>query len=472
MAIKDLIEKAREELTYCMNDLRTDSEYYEACVKINTKSSVIPPEFRDLTASVGLSRLYLDSLVARINNDGFRVAAQGQEFDEVLMDWWESNDLEQEQLVLYLETLIHGRAFVTVSAPMEQDIRLGHPEDVPIIRIESPRHMWVDIDPRTKQVNWAVRFYKDPVWYGEDEDQTYTVYEPNTTTVVRENSRGGYVVVEKIQHDMGVVPVVPSLNRERANDRYGRSEIMPELRSIQDDATQIMLNLKTAADLMAVPQRLLFGVEKDAIAKFQGDPAAQYKAYMAGILAFEDENANATQFSAAQLSNYIESLQELFRVAAAYTGLPPQYLSFTSDNPASAEAIRSAESRLVKTCELKGKMFGKVLVQVMRLGMLVMHKRIPEEYRRLNAIMADPSTPTYAAKADAAQKLVGGKPIIPVERARIDLGYSPEDRLEMREWDAQEAAELADAMLGIPSSKFPLTTAPSNESDGTSNEEE
>ncbi len=227
MAIKDLIEKAREELTYCMNDLRTDSEYYEACVKINTKSSVIPPEFRDLTASVGLSRLYLDSLVARINNDGFRVAAQGQEFDEVLMDWWESNDLEQEQLVLYLETLIHGRAFVTVSAPMEQDIRLGHPEDVPIIRIESPRHMWVDIDPRTKQVNWAVRFYRDPVWYGEDEDQTYTVYEPNTTTVVRENSRGGYTVVERIQHDMGVVPVVPSLNRERANDRYGRSEIMP-----------------------------------------------------------------------------------------------------------------------------------------------------------------------------------------------------------------------------------------------------
>ena len=42
---------------------------------------------------------------------------------------------------------------------MQEDIDYGHPADVLIIRIESPRNMWVDIDPRTKRVNWAVRFF-------------------------------------------------------------------------------------------------------------------------------------------------------------------------------------------------------------------------------------------------------------------------------------------------------------------------
>ena len=53
----------------------------------------------------------------------------------------------------------------------------------------------------------------------------------------------------------------------------------------------------------------------------------------------------------------------------------------------------------------------------MQLASRMMLGSIPEEYRRLKAILADPSTPTYAAKADAATKLVGGKPVIPVAPA-------------------------------------------------------
>src|SRR5690606_24242409 len=110
----------------------------------------------------------------------------------------------------------------------------------------------------------------------------------------------------------------------------------------------------TAADLMAVPQRILFGVDKDAIAMFE-DNAARYKAYMASILAFEDgEGASATQFSAAELSNYTGVLQELSRIASSYTGLPPQYLSCDSKVPANDYVYRSAEKRLVKLCGIKG----------------------------------------------------------------------------------------------------------------------
>jgi hypothetical protein len=456
-SVKDIIEDARENLQRERAQLQSDSDYYEAEIMMERKGHVIPVEFRDMKSAVGWSRLYLDSLVERITITGFR-NPNTTEADERLQIWWKANDLDQEAGISFLETFIHGRSFVSVSAPTDEDIALGHPADAPMIRVESPQHMWVDIDRRTKRVNTAVRFYFDPnSLQNADATQNYTVYLPDRTLYVEDGKNGTYNVVEEDVHGLGIVPIVPSLNRERVSDRWGRSEIIPELRSAQDIATRIVMNMQTAADLMAVPQRLLFGVEKDAIIQNQ-DANAQYKAYMAGILAFGDSEAKATQFSAAELSNYTNVLQELAKIVASYTGLPPQYLSFSSQAPASAEAIRSAESRLVKKSELKGAMFGNVWERVMKLGALVMDGSVDDALARIEAILADPSTPTYAAKADAAVKLTGGKPIIPVEQARIDMGYTPEQRENMRLMDVEENAEYAAALLGTPSARFPLTT--------------
>jgi hypothetical protein len=457
--IKDIIDEARENLGREKNKLVEDSNYYEAEVMLDRKGHSVPVEFRDIKAAVGWSRLYLDSLVARIEILGFRTPDGTDVFDARLQDWWKVNDLAQESNISFLETFIHGRSFVSVSAPTNEDILAGHPADAPIIRVESPQHMWVDIDRRTKRVNWAVRFYFDPnTIENQDVDQQYTIYLPDRTTYAEDARNGKYRITLEDIHNLGIVPIVPSLNRERVSDRFGRSEIIPELRSAQDIATRVVLNMRVASDLMATPQRLLFGVEKDAIIQNQ-DPAAQYKAYMAGILAFGDSDAKASQFSAAELSNYTNVLQELSKMVASYTGLPPQYLSFSSQTPASAEAIRSAESRLVKTCELKGAMFATTWVRVMKLAALVMDGAVPEELTRVEAILADPSTPTYAAKADAAIKLTGGKAIIPVKQARIDMEYTPEQREQMELWDAEERVEYLGALMGTePTPLFPMQT--------------
>jgi hypothetical protein len=66
----------------------------------------------------------------------------------------------------------------------------------------------------------------------------------------------------------------------------------------------------------------------------------------------------------------------------------------------------------------------------------------------------DPSTPTISSKADAVTKLASGdRPIVPVEQAREDLGYSPEQRKRMLEMDARarsnpDIANLARAVNG------------------------
>ena len=66
----------------------------------------------------------------------------------------------------------------------------------------------------------------------------------------------------------------------------------------------------------------------------------------------------------------------------------------------------------------------------------------------METVWRDPSTPTYAAKADAATKLFGaGQGVIPRERARIDMGYSIVEREEMRAWDEEDATLLANTIL-------------------------
>src|SRR5690554_8015885 len=155
---------------------------------------------------------------------------------------------------------------------------------------------------------------------------------------------------------------------------------------------------------MAVPQRVLFGVAQDALAADPEDRQLVIEAYFARIIAVEDSDAHATQFTAAELRNFTEVLQELAKQAASYTGLPPQYLSFNSDNPASAEAIRASETRLVTKCERKARMFGNAWERVMRLAMPVTDGSIPTAAYGMDAPWRAPATPTSAAKPAAAAK--------------------------------------------------------------------
>jgi hypothetical protein len=265
---------------------------------------------------------------------------------------------------------------------------------------------------------------------------------PNETIPLIFNGQHWIADGPPIKHRLGIVPVVPLYNRERLSDRQGTSEITPEIRSFTDAAARTVMNMQAAAELMAVPQRVFFGVRPEEIAG-SGSEREVLDAYLARFLAFEDDTAKGMQFSAADLRNFTEVLDQLAKHVASYTGLPPQYLSFQSDNPASAEAIKSSESRLVKKCERKARMFGGAWEEVMRLGKLVLGDEVSTDMQRLETMWRDPSTPTYASKADAVTKLfAAGQGVIPKERARIDLGYTTAEREEMKKWDEDDKDEL------------------------------
>lgn len=432
---------AREDLISAFEDstrnLASNTAYYEAERRPEAIGVTVPLQMQSLLAHVGYPRLYVDSIAERQVTEGFRLGG-ADEADETLWEWWQANNLDIEAPLGYTDAYIHGKSYITISKPDPQ-IDIGWDPNTPLIRVEPPTRMHAEIDPRINRVSRAIR-----VAYDEEgnEIQAATVYLPNSTNGWFKNSDGDWEDWFNVPHGLGVVPVVPLPNRTRLSDLYGTTEITPELRSMTDAAGRILMLMQATAELMGVPQRLIFGIKPEEIGVDPDTGQTMFDAYLARILAFEDAEGKIQQFSAAELANFVTALDAIAKQVAAYTGLPPQYLSTAADNPASAEAIRAAESRLIKKVERKNMVFGGAWEEAMRLAHRIMKGGdVPPDMLRMETIWRDPSTPTYAAKADAAAKLYnGGTGIIPRERARIDMGYSVTERDEMRKWDEEEAA--------------------------------
>lgn len=440
-------------------DLKENLNYYEAEKRPDAIGVSVPPEMRKLLSYVGYPRLYVDSIAERQSLEGFRTGGNAQT-DDQLWDWWQANDLDVFAPLGHTEALVHGRSYITIAAP-DPAVDLFVDPTVPLIRVESATALYAKMDPRTRQVLQAIRVIKSAD--GSD-TVAATLYLPLSTTVwVKQDNE--FAVFQSIPHNLGVVPVVPITNRTLLSDLNGTSQITPELRSTTDAAARILMDMQGAAELMAVPQRYMFGVKPQEVGVDPETRQKNFDAYWARILAFAAPDGKAGQFSAAELMNFVTALDAIDKKVAAYTGLPPQYLSYSSQNPASAEAIKASEARLVKLSERKNTIFGGAWEQAMRIATAVMGggmQSITPDLYRLEAIWGDPSTPTYAAKADAASKLyAGGAGVIPKEQARIDMGYSVAEREQMREYDTQDAQNLLGAFAPgqAPSSGNPTSRA-------------
>ncbi|ALF00880.1 portal protein [Mycobacterium phage Serenity] len=431
--VRDEMVSAFEEAS---RDLASNTSYYDAERRPEAIGVTVPREMQQLLAHVGYPRLYVDSIAERQQAEGFRLG-DADEADEELWQWWQANNLDIEAPLGYTDAYVHGRSFITISKPDPQ-LDLGWDPNVPIIRVEPPTRMHAEIDPRINRVSKAIRVAYDKEG---NEIQAATLYTP-METIGWFRADGEWAEWFNIPHGLGVVPVVPLQNRTRLSDLYGTSEITPELRSMTDAAARILMLMQATAELMGVPQRLIFGIKPEEIGVDSETGQTLFDAYLARILAFEDAEGKIQQFSAAELANFTNALDQIAKQVAAYTGLPPQYLSTAADNPASAEAIRAAESRLIKKVERKNLLFGGAWEEAMRIAYRIMKGGdVPPDMLRMETVWRDPSTPTYAAKADAATKLYGnGQGVIPRERARIDMGYSVKEREEMRRWDEEEAA--------------------------------
>lgn len=140
------------------------------------------------------------------------------------------------------------------------------------------------------------------------------------------------------------------------------------------------------------------------------------------------------EFRPAPPTPYIEQVKLYSQLLAAESGMPAPYLGFVTDNPASADSIRQQEYRLVKRAERRQTSFGLGWREVAYLSLLFRDGSVdPDVFRQVGSKWRDASTPTRAAAADEATKLIAAevlKPDSTVTYDRVGLSSQEQKQLE------------------------------------------
>jgi len=165
------------------------------------------------------------------------------------------------------------------------------------------------------------------------------------------------------------------------------------------------------------------------------------------IPASEGDRPQVIQFTSSDLNNYATVMKQIATLAGSKFGLPPHYMGYSSENPASADAIRSSEARLVKRAERKQRGYGGSWEQAMRIALVLMG-RDPNEASRLETIWRDASTPTAAAKADRTVKLVQAG-VIDIRQAQEDLGYTKTQIQNMLDRSNSARGQTSNILAGL-----------------------
>lgn len=400
--------------------LKAAHAYYEGEQRLRQLGLAVPPSLQQFLTIVNWPRMAADGVEERLDIEGFRFPGV-DEADDELWRIWQDNNLDEESQLAHLDALIYGRSYICVGAN-EDD------EATPLVTVESPFELVHEMDARRRQVSAALRLYA----VKEGRPTLGTLYLPDATVWLSwDGSMGRWVDVDRDDHRMGVVPVVPVVNRARASNRAGVSE-MKDVIPLTDAAARSLTNLQLAQETHSVPQRFVLGAAAGDFVDQHGQPLTKWEAYFSSVWTLANEQAKVGQLPSADLKNLTDTIDHYARLASGVSALPPNYFGLAADDAASADAIRSREARLVKRCERKQTAWSGSWEQAMRLVLYVASGEESVEARRLQTLWRDPATPTRAQQADAVVKLTTAG-ILPREGAWDDLKYSPARQDRLRE---------------------------------------
>lgn len=457
-----LVEGLRQALIASQPELDKWLAYYNGKQNLAYLSPELARELEGRVRSVIINwpRLVVDSIEERLDVEGFRLNGAVNEY---AWDAWQANGLDEASQQAHQMALTTGRAYVIVGSE--------GPDGYPLVTVESPSQVFAARDPRTRKVSSALK-----MWTEETGDTGATLYLPDRTLWLRASgdtpvtpldqvypssnvpSGSGWEVIGEDVHNLGTVPVVPIVNREAIVDKLGVSELA-DIVPLSDAAVKAATDMMVSAEFHAIPRRWIVGMSEADMSDEEGRPLSKWDKLAGRIWAVDGlpSETQLGQFQEADLRNFHETIKALSRLVASIAGLPPHFLAADGTaNPASADAIRSAETRLVKRAERRQRAYGAAWEDVARLVIEIGEGSLPEDASKLETIWSDASSPTVAQRADAVVKLRTAG-IVPLEQSREDLGYTVEQREIMRAEDEREALSLASAGMA------PFLEAPQEE---------
>jgi len=425
--IEDTRDRLQKALRRETPQLKINDDYFEGEQPLKFLAPVLQQQLGSRVAElvVNIPRLGVEVYENRLDIEGFRFAGQ-ESTDDDLWGVWQYNDGDLLAQQAHRESLALGRAYAIVG---EGD------DDVPLITAESPFEAIHEDDPRTHEVKYGLK-----QWADTDGTKWVDLFHPQgRVTWFKAPKAREWAYDSKEDNDFNLCRMVPLVNDPRVLGRYragkfdqrlGRS-VFHDIVPLADALNKIATDMMVSAEFHAMPRRWATGLaEDDFVDEATGKALATFELVAGRMWGVENDKARFGQFQEADLTNFHNTAKMLMQMASQLLFLPPNYLTFTGENAASADAIRSSEAPLVKRIERKQSVLSTRWERVQRLVLLTQGKTDTLEARSIETKWRDPATPTKAQQADAIAKLVAvkdsaGRSILTAPQARDDLGYSP-----------------------------------------------
>lgn len=414
-----LAVKLEKQLKARQSDILTRDAYYagEQKLKFATTQWSEAHAKRYEGFSDNWSGVVADSPAERVQVIGFRLddSAEMSAAEKALWrSTWQGNDLDAQSAQGFLESFVAARSFALV---------WGDADDQPVITWEHPAQVLVTYDPE----NPRVALYAIKRWH--DDDREYLSLYTRTAVWKWASSRvnasglvlpsgflsGGWSPREDddiwpLSHPLGRLPMVEIANRPRLGAEP-MSDIAGTM-AMQDAINLLWAYLFNAADFASMPSRVVMGqgppmvpVLNDQGQKVGEVPVDEKKLTEGRMLWLTGQNSSIGHWPAADLKAFTDIVEVAVGHVAAQTRTPQHYLVGKMAN-LSGDALKAAETGLVKKCQEAQLHFTAPIRELFRLSALVQGDERTAAAAALGTVKwKDAESRSEAQLVDALQKM-------------------------------------------------------------------
>ena len=378
-------------------------------------------------------RVIVNTVNRRVRLEGFRVGTEGAT-DAALWEIWRRSGMTTWGPLLQTDALVHKIAFLSVWTDEEDGGSRIYPE--------SAHQCAVEYKPGSQEVRAALKRYDDP----DAGDHVATLFLPDEAIEYRLPMRtdAGATLLPgarwaesgRTPNPLGVVPVVPIVNNPRLLNLDGESELS-DVMPLADAVNKLATDMMVVSEFHAEPRRYATNLQlpsmddEDSLERVRAQARAYWDALHAGATWLGGEGTTFGQFPEANLDGFVKAIQLLTAQIAAVAGLPPHYLGINTDNPASADAIRSAESTLTERAREKHGLWGPAYCRAVTMAAAIddgaPYREAAAAMTGLEAVWANPETSSKAQDADYVAKLLP-LGVLDVEAAQERANIGPTER--------------------------------------------
>lgn len=440
--VRSWIMRLSTELSSRQSDYDKFSNYYDGEHRLIYSSEKWKAAFGGIFQdfSDNWCQLVVDAVEERLDVVGFRMGPDEKQADDSAWRIWQSNDMDAASQVAHTEALIYGIDYVMVWP----DQKTSEPR----ITIESPGQVIVAISPVDRKTRQAAFKY----WVDDSGYLFATLYLPDYIFKFRSREKADVVSANiepqgwikrivpdeewPLQNKLGVVPIIPLVNKPRLNLRgitpvKGPSEIKSVI-PVQDAINKVLLDMLVASEFGSFRQRWVTGMEIP-IDPHTKKPVEPWKSAVDRLWTTSNPNVKLGEFSQTDLGGYVQAVETLIQHVASQTRTPPHYFYLSGGFP-SGESIKSAESGLVSKSRRKMRHFSDSWEEVIRLAFVITGDN--RDLSLAETIWRDPEFHSESEHIDALTKKssIG----VPNEQLWEDAGYSPQQIQRFKQMAMQQ----------------------------------